>query len=57
MGTWLHKHIVTTTDVSKDSGEFLAEILAVVSVHTMVLWYMFEAVEPFKLHSICLSYM
>ena len=32
MGTWLHKHIVTTTDVSKDSGEFLAEILGDASV-------------------------
>jgi hypothetical protein len=48
MGIWLHIHIVTTTDTSPDLGDF-AEILPDASVA--------EAVEPFKLHSMSMSYM
>jgi hypothetical protein len=41
MGIWLHNHTITSTDVSKDSGQ-LAEILGDVSVQTMPLHYSYS---------------
>jgi hypothetical protein len=41
MGIWLHNHTITSTDVSKDSGQ-LAKILGDVSVQTMPLRYSFS---------------
>jgi hypothetical protein len=52
---WMHIHSVTTTDVSPDLGE-LAESLGDVSVkpyHFAIV----EAVEPFTLHPISMSYL
>jgi hypothetical protein len=55
MGVWLHNHTITTTDASPDLGK-LAEFLPDASVQTMPL-ALVEAVEPFKLHPISMSYI
>ena len=55
MGIWQHIHTVTTTDVSPDLGEF-AEIIDDVNVKTSQ-YAINEAVEPFKLHPIPMSYI
>ena len=39
MGIWQHIHTVTTTDVSPDLGEGLAEILDALNVKTIPLRY------------------
>jgi hypothetical protein len=57
MGIWQHIHTVTTTAVSPDLGE-LAEIIDDVNVKTIPISYaIVEAVEPFKLHPISMSYI
>ena len=55
MGIWQHTHTVTTTEVSPDLGEF-AEFLGDVSVES-THYAIVEAVEPFKLHPISMSYI
>ena len=55
MGIWQHIHTVTTTDVSPKLGEF-AEIIDDVSVE-MIPIHIVDAVEPFKLHPISMSYI
>ncbi len=54
-GICLHTHTVTSTDVSPDLWK-LAEILPDASVQTMPL-RLVEAVEPFKLHLMSMSYI
>ena len=56
MGIWRHTHSVTTTDVSPDLGEELAEILDDVNVK-LSQYAITEAVEPFKLHPTSISYI
>jgi hypothetical protein len=55
MGIWQHIHTVTTTDVSPDLGEF-SEIIDDVNVK-LSQCAVVEAVEPFKLHPISMSYI
>ncbi len=55
MGIWLHIHIVTTTDTSPDLWE-LAEIL-LMQVCKLSHYTLVEAVEPFKLHLMSISYI
>ena len=57
MGIWQHIHTITTTEVSPDVGKF-AEIIDDVNVKTIPIRYaIVEAVEPFKLHLISMSYI
>jgi hypothetical protein len=55
MGICLHTHTITTTDVSRDLGK-LAEILpdAMCKQYHYIL---VDAVEPFKLHPMTMSYI
>ncbi len=39
MGIWQHIHAVTTTDISPDLGELVAEIIDDVSVKTIPIRY------------------
>jgi len=55
MSIWQHIHTGTTTDVSPDLGEF-AEIIDDVNVK-ISQYAIVEAVEPFKLHPISMSYI
>jgi hypothetical protein len=55
MGISLHTHIITTTDTSQDLRK-LTEILPDASVQTMPN-ALVEAVQPFKLHPMSMSYI
>ena len=55
MGIWQHIHTVTTTELSPDLGE-LAEIIDDVNVKISQC-VIFEAVEPFKLHTTSMSHI
>jgi hypothetical protein len=56
MSIWQCIHTITTTDVSPDLGEELAEILDDVNVK-LSQYAITEAVEPFKLHPTSMSYI
>jgi hypothetical protein len=55
MGIWLHTHTITTTDTSPDLGNWLKSYL--MQVCKPCHYTLVEAVEPFKLHPMSMSYI
>jgi hypothetical protein len=55
MGKWLHIHTITTTDASPDWESWLKSYL--MQVCKTCHYSLVEAVEPFKLHPVSMSYI
>jgi hypothetical protein len=55
MGIWLHTHMVITTDASPDLGSWLKSYL--MQVWKPCHYILIEAIEPFKLHPMSMSYV
>jgi hypothetical protein len=57
MGIWLHTHIVTNKDILPDFRHWLKSYLMQVCKPCHYHYTLVEAVEPFKLHPMSISYI